>query len=85
MPESSDVRTPDFGELRFYLARLRRERRLTLEQLAEKSGLARRTLVQLESGASKGTLETWFKVAEGLDIEIGKVVSALYGPGRERR
>lgn len=85
MPDHSPARTPDFEELRFYLARLRRERHLTLEQLAERSGVGRRSLVQLESGESKGTLETWFKIAEGLDLEIGAVVSALYGPGRERR
>jgi len=85
VPDHSPARTPDFEELRFYLARLRRERHLTLEQLAERSGVGRRSLVQLESGESKGTLETWFKIAEGLDMEIGAVVSALYGPGRERR
>lgn len=85
MPERPPTRTPDFEELRFYLARLRRERHLTLEDLAERSGVGRRSLVQLESGKSKGTLLTWFKIAEGLDLEIGAVVSALYGPGRERR
>jgi putative transcriptional regulator len=85
VPDHSGVRTPDFEELRFWLARLRRERHLTLEQLAERSGVGRRSLVQLESGKSRGTLETWFKVSEGLDVEVGTVVSALYGPGRERR
>jgi hypothetical protein len=29
--------------------------------------------------------QTWFKVSVGLDVEIGCVVAALYGPGRERR
>ncbi|NHF63746.1 helix-turn-helix domain-containing protein [Microcella pacifica] len=85
MPERDEPRTPDFAELRFFLARMRRERRLTLEQLAERSGIGRRSLVQLESGESRGTLATWFAVAEGLDVEIGVLVSALYGPGRERR
>lgn len=85
MPDRPAIRSPDFNELRFYLARLRREQRLSQEQLAERSGVSQRSLVQLETGKSKGTLETWFKIAEGLDLEIGAVVSALYGPGRERR
>jgi len=80
-----EARSPDFEELRFFLARLRRERHLTLEELSERSGVGRRSIVQLESGHSKGTLETWFRLAEGLDVELGSVVSALYGPGRERR
>ena len=76
---------PDFEELRFALIRLRRTRQLTLDELSEKSGVARRSLVQLEGGKSKGSLETWFRLSEAFEVEIGEVLSALYGPTRSRR
>lgn len=85
VPTDSSHAFPDFEELRFYLARLRRTRRWTLDELAEHSGVGRRSLVQLESGKSRGSLETWFKLAETFDMEIGEVLATLYGPSRTRR
>jgi len=82
---SHPARKPDFEELRFYLARLRRTRKWTLDELAARSGVARRSLSELESGDSRGSLETWFRLAEALDMEIGDIVNALYGPSRSRR
>ena len=81
---SATPRSPDFEELRFYLARLRRTRRWTLDELANRSGVSRRSLVELESGTSRGSVDTWFKLAEAFDIEIGALLSALYGPSRQR-
>jgi transcriptional regulator with XRE-family HTH domain len=75
---------PDFEELRFAAARLRRTRRWTLDQLAERSGVGRRALVQLEAGESRGSIETWFKLAEAFDMENGEMLSPLYGPMRRR-
>lgn len=84
MPDRIASRTPDFEELRFALARMRRTRKWTLDQLAERSGLGRRSIVQLEAGTSKGSLDTWFKLAEAFDVEINDLLSALYGPTRRR-
>jgi transcriptional regulator with XRE-family HTH domain len=70
--------------LRFALARLRRTRHWTLDQLAERSGVGRRALVQLEAGESRGSIETWFKLAESFDLSIGEMLSPLYGPTRRR-
>lgn len=85
MSSNPSQRLPDFEELRFALARLRRTRRWTLDELAERSGVGRRALVQLESGASRGSVETWFKLAEVFEIEIGEMLAPLYGPSRRRR
>lgn len=63
---------------------MRRTRRWTLDELAERSGVGRRSIVQLESGTSKGSLDTWFKLSEAFDIEINQLLSALYGPTRRR-
>ena len=84
MPSIPTSRVPDYEELRFALARLRRTRRWTLDQLAERSGVGRRALVQLEAGESRGSIESWFKLAEAFEMEIGEMLSPLYGPTRRR-
>lgn len=77
-------REPDWGELRFSLLRRRKEAGWTLDQLAERSSVARRSFVKLEAGESKGSVETWFKLAEAFDIEIGEMLGPLYGRTRRR-
>lgn len=84
MPERQPLPPPDFEELRFSLARMRRTRRWTLDELAERSGVARRSIVQLESGTSHGSVTTWYLLAEAFDIEIGEMLAAIYGPSRTR-
>lgn len=84
MQETVPDRQPDFEELRFALMRLRKVNSLTLDDLAERSGVGRRTLVQLESGKSNGSIETWFALAETFDISIGEMLAPLYGPSRKR-
>ena len=84
MLKTVPTRQPDFEELRFALMRLRKVNGLTLDDLAERSGVGRRTLVQLESGKSNGSIETRFALAETLDITIGEMLAPLYGPRRER-
>ncbi len=84
MLKTVPTRQPDFEELRFALMRLRKVNGLTLDDLAERSGVGRRTLVQLESGKSHGSIETWFALAETFDITIGEMLAPLYGPRRER-
>lgn len=64
--------------------RHRKVKGMTLDDLAERSGVGRRTLVQIESGKSNGSVKTWFALAETFDISIGEMLSPLYGPSRER-
>ncbi|MFF1485381.1 helix-turn-helix transcriptional regulator, partial [Streptomyces sp. NPDC058319] len=47
---------PDFDALRLELARLRAARGWTYDELAARSGLARRTLIEIEQGRTIGTL-----------------------------
>jgi len=84
MRDSRPERQPDFEELRFSLHRRRRTHQWTLDDLAEHSGIGRRTLVQLEAGDSKGSLDTWFRLAETFDIDLGEMLAPLYGPTRRR-
>ena len=82
MPSPSPAPDPDFAELRFALARLRRERKWTLDQLAERSGVARRSIVQIESGQSNGSVATWYRLSWAFGITIGEILAPVYGPTR---
>lgn len=50
-------------------ARLRRERGLTQEQLAERSGLSQQYISGLESGKRNPTVRTLFELAQALEKE----------------
>lgn len=90
---ASPVAEPDFEALRLYLARLRHERGWSLDELAARSGIGRSTLATLESGrsrrtpgapATRGNLETWFRLAQAFDVELGALLQPLYGDGSQR-
>lgn len=73
----SPVRDPDFEPLRLALSRLRAERAWTYDTLAEKSGVTRRTLIGIESGTTHGRLDSWFRIAQAFDVELGQLLRAL--------
>jgi DNA-binding XRE family transcriptional regulator len=54
---------PGFEALRLELARLRAARGWTYDELADRSGLARRTLIEIEQRRSIGTRKTWHALA----------------------
>lgn len=68
---------PDLTALRVALARLRRERGWTFDELAERSGLARRTLIDLEHGRTAGTITTWHTLAHIFDVPIEDLLGTL--------
>lgn len=43
---------------------------LTYDELAARTGLARRTLLDIATGRSVGTLKTWMLVAHALDTTL---------------
>jgi transcriptional regulator with XRE-family HTH domain len=81
--EPSDSRVPilqpdpDLTALRVTLARLRNDRGWTFDQLADRSGLARRTLIDLEHGRGAGNVTTWHALAHAFDVPIGELLGAL--------
>ena len=88
MHSAGPVPEPDFDALRLHLARLRRERGWSYDELAARSGVGRATIVGLESGkprrnpqraATTGTLATWYRLARALDVDLGELVRPLYG------
>lgn len=71
------TREPDFEALRLLLGRLREERGWSFDELAERSGVSRRTLIDMEHGKSNGRLESWFRVAEAFGVPIADLVRVL--------
>ncbi|MEU9139511.1 helix-turn-helix transcriptional regulator [Streptomyces sp. NPDC048404] len=68
---------PDFTALRVEFARLRGERGWTFDELADRSGLARRTLIDLEHGRTAGSLTTWHTLAHTFDVPIEQLLNTL--------
>ncbi|RFA07940.1 hypothetical protein B7R54_00965 [Subtercola boreus] len=77
MPVETDRPEPDFEALRLKLSRLRHDAHLTYEALSELSGVSRRTLIEIEVGDSRGSLETWYHLANALNIDLGDLVREL--------
>ena len=55
---------------------------LTLPELAERTGLGRSTLAQLESGRANPSIETLWAVAAALDVPFGRLVEPAAPPVR---
>ena len=56
---------------------LRKERRLSLEQLAGKSGVALATLSRMENGKGSGTFKTHQKIAEAFGLSLPELYRDL--------
>ncbi len=52
----------------------RKHRGLTQKKLAEKIGVTQTTIADMESGKNKGSIETFKKLAEALDVDIDDLV-----------
>ncbi|MFJ5882609.1 helix-turn-helix transcriptional regulator [Kitasatospora cineracea] len=72
-----DPPAPDLQALRLTLSRLRASRGWTYDQLAERSGLSRRTLIEIEQGRTIGTLATWHALAHALDAPMSELLGFL--------
>ena len=63
-----------FGEA---VARCRRARGLTIEQLANLSGVSRQTIGNVEKGHKAPRLDTVYALAWALDVSVASLVDAL--------
>ncbi|WP_326742439.1 helix-turn-helix transcriptional regulator [Streptomyces sp. P8-A8] len=68
---------PDFEALRLELARLRAARGWSYDELAARSALARRTLIEIEQGRTIGTLKTWHALAHALSTPLDELFATL--------
>ncbi|MEU2389036.1 helix-turn-helix transcriptional regulator [Streptomyces sp. NPDC012461] len=68
---------PDLTALRIQLARLRAERGWSFDELARRSGLARRTLIDLEHGHTTGSVTTWHSLSHAFDVPLEDLLSTM--------
>src|SRR5438132_5883094 len=54
---------------------------ISLDRLAEASGVGRSTLARLEAGQANPTIETLFAIADALGISIGALLAESPVPG----
>ena len=59
------------------LKQLRKEKDLTLDKLAELSGVAKATLSRIENGVTTGNLNTHLKICEALRVNLGVLYKGL--------
>ena len=68
--ESGTQDRPQPVDLAIRVRELRKQREWTLEQAAQKAGLARSTLSKIENGQMSPTYDALKKLADGLDISV---------------
>lgn len=68
---------PDPTALRQSLAQLRAQHGWSYDELAARSGLSRRTLIEIEQGRTIGTLATWHALAHAFHIPLGELLDPL--------
>ena len=78
MPPTRHSAVPNFGALRSEFRRRRSDAGLTYDALAEKTGVSRRTLISIENGQSNGSVETWYRIAGALNVNMSDLMRTLY-------
>ena len=68
---------PNLDALHEELRRRRAERGWSYDDLAERSGLSRRTLIEIEQGRTIGTLATWHALAHAFAVPFGTLAQVL--------
>ncbi|MGW5779865.1 helix-turn-helix transcriptional regulator [Streptomyces sp. NPDC003863] len=68
---------PNLNALRLQLAQLRGDRGWTYDALAARTGLSRRTLIEIEQGRTIGSLTTWHALGHAFDLPLGGLFTAL--------
>ena len=64
---------------------LRKERRVTLVQVAQKTGIDQATLSRIENEKMTGTLESHMRIAEALGLRLPQLYEALINKVEEAR
>lgn len=68
---------PNLDALRLQLARLRGVRGWSYDELAKRTALSRRTLIEIEQGRTVGSLATWHALGHAFDVPLGGLFAAL--------
>lgn len=74
------TRDANLRALQLWLSKQRSEREWSYDVLAERTGLARRTLINLETDKSTGTIDSWYKVAQAFGVSAGDLFALIETP-----
>ena len=78
MPKKIEI-TNNIRRLRFFASEM------TQQELAEKAGVSRQTIIAIEAGKYSPSLELAFRIAGAFGVPIGEVFGCETGDGREGR
>jgi DNA-binding XRE family transcriptional regulator len=67
----------DISALRLEMSKKRSEHGLTYDALAKKSSVSRRTVISIETGSSRGSLDSWMRIFTALDSDFGTFLQDL--------
>ncbi|GAB2816728.1 hypothetical protein GCM10027022_03520 [Alpinimonas psychrophila] len=70
----------DISALQLQMSMKRANSGLTYDALATKSGVSRRTLISIETGTSRGSLDSWMRIYNALDTDFGAFLHGLKNP-----
>ncbi|MFJ9083862.1 helix-turn-helix domain-containing protein [Streptomyces sp. NPDC102384] len=68
---------PNLNALRLEFARLRAGHGWTYGELAGRTGLSHRTVIDLEHGRTTGTITTWHTIAHAFGVPLDQLLGAL--------
>ncbi|WP_462417889.1 helix-turn-helix domain-containing protein [Kytococcus sp. Marseille-QA3725] len=68
---------PDLSLLRDAFRAQKDRTGLTIDQITERSGLGRMTVMQVSSGQRHGTLETWLRLAHAFDVSMDELLAPV--------
>jgi putative transcriptional regulator len=74
----------DISALRLHLSLKRAASELTYDALAKKSGVSRRTIISIETGSSRGSLDSWMRIFSALGCDFGTFLQELKNPPTDK-
>lgn len=74
------IPAPDLRALGREVARLRHERRLSLDAVAERAEVSRKSVVNVEQAHKVPDLHTLWGIAHGLDVPLSDLIRSLDPP-----
>jgi transcriptional regulator with XRE-family HTH domain len=77
------VEPANLPEIGHNIKTIRKEQQMTLDVLAEKSGVSKAMLSQIESQKVNPTVATVWKIARGLDVELDGLLKGESAPARK--
>lgn len=78
MSRSAPLPEPDLTRLRGTFDKARVDAGITYDELAEITGVSRRTLLDIATGRSVGTLRTWVLIARALGTPLDELTAPVW-------